>query len=97
VLWGGFLFTSIGALVSLGALSSELFPTAYRSTAAGATAIVATVSGVLSLVVHGWLLPFAGSPWLAVTLLLTLLFLAAPLVLLLPETGGRALEEIAPE
>lgn len=95
--WAGLLFTSIGATVTLSALSSELFPTAYRSTAAGATALVATLGSASSLLLHGLLLNIVASPWTAVSLLAPLLLLAPVLILYLPETSGRSLEEIAPE
>lgn len=95
--WAGLLFTSVGATVALSALSSELFPTVYRSTATGALAVVATLGGALSLLLHGFLWPVLGSPWSAVSGL-ALLILAAPLLILcLPETSGRPLEEIALE
>lgn len=97
LLWAGLLFTSVGAGVSLGTLSTELFPTSYRSTAAGATAVLATVCGALSLVVHGLLFNATGSPWRAVSGLALLILLAPFLLLRLPETSGRTLEEIAPE
>lgn len=95
--WAGLLFTSIGATVTLSALSSELFPTAYRSTAAGAMAVIATISGALSLLVHGFLRQVVGSPWSAVSLLALLLLFTPLLIAYLPETSGRPLEEIAPE
>lgn len=95
--WAGLLFTSIGATVTLNALSSELFPTAYRSTATGATALVATLGGAASLLLHGLLLNIIASPWTAVSLLALLILLAPLLLLSLPETSGRSLEEIAPE
>lgn len=95
--WAGLLFTSIGATVTVSALSSELFPTANRSTAAGAMAVIATMSGAMSLLAHGLIQQVIDSPWSAVGLL-ALLILPAPLLIgYLPETSGRALEEIAPE
>lgn len=95
--WAGLLFTSIGATVTLSALSSELFPTAYRSTAAGAMAVLATISGAMSLLAHSFLRQVVGSPWSAVSLLALLLLLTPLLIAYLPETSGRSLEEIAPE
>lgn len=93
--WAGLLFTSIGAMVTLSALSSELFPTAYRSTAAGAMTALATISGALSLLAHGLLRQVVVSPWSAVSLLALLLLFAPFLIAYLPETSGRTLEEIA--
>lgn len=95
--WAGWLFTSIGATVTLGALSSELFPTTYRATAAGAMAVIATISGAMSLLAHGLLRQAVGSPWSAVSLLALLIVWAPLLIGCLPETSGRTLEEIAPE
>lgn len=95
--WAGLLFTSIGATVTLSALSSELFPTAYRSTAAGAMTVVATLGGALSLLAHGLILETVASPWNAVSLLALLILVAPLLILYLPETSGRMLEEIAPD
>jgi hypothetical protein len=60
-------------------------------------AMVATVTGSLSLVLHGILFQALGSSWTAVSLLAALVLLAPALVTLLPETSGRTLEEIAPE
>lgn len=97
ILWAGMLFTGVGLGVTLSAYSAELFPTDYRATATGATAVIAAVGGVLSLTLHSWLLPLTGSPWLAVSLLTLLVFVAPLLLLGLPETSGRTLEEIAPE
>lgn len=94
--WSGLLFTSIGVTVTLSALGSELFPTTYRSTATGVLALIATVSGATSLLLHDALRQTVGSPWLAVNWLALLILLTPPFLLLLPETSGRSLEEIAP-
>ena len=83
--------------VALGTLSTELFPTSYRSTATGATSVVATTFGALSLVAHNQLSGMVSSPWQAISWLAVLLLLAPFFVLLLPETSGRTLEEIASE
>lgn len=95
--WAGLLFSGVGATVVLSATSGELFPTAYRATATGTTAILATVSGSLSLATHGQLVGVGISPWLAIPLLALLLWLAPLFIVLMPETSGRSLEEIAPE
>lgn len=97
VWWAGLLFTSIGVGVALGTFRAELFPTSYRSTATGATAVLATLGGALSLVLHGRLIGSIGSPWPAIGLMGFLILGAPLLVLLLPETNRRTLEEIAPE
>ncbi|MFN8486743.1 MAG: MFS transporter [Caldilineaceae bacterium] len=97
LLWAAMLFTSVGAGVALGTLRAELFPTAYRSTATGVMAVLATLGGAMSLALHSQLVNHHYSPWSALSLL-ALLMLGAPLLLpLLPETSQRRLEEIAPE
>lgn len=105
IFWAGLLFSSIGATVILSATSGELFSTSYRATASGTMTVLATMSGSLSLAVHGQLVrsqlsPLLStqlSPWSAISWLALILFVAPLLVLRLPETSGRTLEEIAPE
>jgi putative MFS transporter len=83
--------------VLFGALGSELFPTSYRSTASGVRAATATLGGSAGLWLESWLYPLAGSHAAAITWMLCLSWIA-PLVvvLLLPETARRELEEISP-
>lgn len=95
--WAAMLFTSVGASVALGTLRIELFPTAYRSTANGAMAVLATLGGAMSLALHSQLVGHHYSPWSAIGFL-ALLMLGTPLfMVLLPETSQRRLEEIAQE
>ena len=77
---------------------AELFPTSYRSTAAGARGIVATVGAALGLVLESVLYRASGSHWTATSLLM-LSAGAGPFIVAFafPETAGRSLEEIAPE
>jgi putative MFS transporter len=93
------LFTSCGVAIDVlfGALGSELFPTSYRSTASGVRAAVGTVGGALGLLLESLLYPLTGSHSGAITWMLALAWIA-PLVvlLLLPETARRELEEISP-
>jgi len=96
-LWAAMLFTSVGAGVALGTLRAELFPTAYRSTATGSMAVLATLAGAASLTLHSHLVSRHYSPWSAISFL-ALLMLGAPCLMpFLPETSQRRLEEIAPE
>ena len=83
--------------VLFGALGSELFPTSYRSTASGVRSAVGTVGGSAGLWLEGWLYPMAGSHAEAITWMLGLAWIAPVVVLLLlPETARRELEDIAP-
>jgi putative MFS transporter len=93
------IFVSIGFLVVLhGALATELFPTALRSTAAGMREAVGTVGSSLGLWIVGLLYAVTGSHAASNTWLLVLTPIAPLAVLLfLPETAARELEEIAPD
>ncbi len=95
--WAAFLFTNMGAGVALSTMRAELFPTSYRSTAAGAAAVLATLGGALSLALHGQIVERTGSPWTAISWLALFVCLAPLLIFPLPETSGRTLEEISPE
>jgi len=95
--WTAFLFTNIGAGVALSTMRAELFPTSYRSTAAGAAVVLATLGGALSLALHGQIVAYTGSPWAAISWLALFVCLAPLLIFPLPETSGRTLEEISPE
>lgn len=97
VIWAMMLFGMMGVGVSIETLGAELFPTSYRSTAAGARALVAASGTVVSLTAHGYIFSLVGSQWRAVTVLAMVVFVTPLLVLWLPETSGRTLDEIAPE
>jgi MFS family permease len=91
------LFGMMGINVSVDTMSTELYPTSYRSTAAGARAIVAALGAALSQVVHGLIFGFVGSQWTAVSIMSIFIFLTPFIVARLPETSGRSLDETAPE
>ena len=96
--WGLMVMTLTMVLVLFSALGSELFPTSYRSTASGVRAAVATLGAALGLWVEARLYPLAGSHGAAITWMLVTTPLA-PLILILsvPETAVRELEDISPE
>jgi putative MFS transporter len=84
----------LGLDVMLSALGSELFPTAYRSTASAARAVTATLGAALGLAMEGVLYARLGSHAAAIAWMLVPL-LAVPFALArLPETARRELEEI---
>ncbi len=84
--------------VSMEAMRKELFPTSYRSTVAGVSAMIAAIGGVLGLWAHGRLFDLMGDQWAAVSVLAAL-GIVVPFVVLftLPETNRRSLEDISPE
>ena len=97
-LWIAMVFVAMGHDVLQQSFGAELFPTSYRSTAAGARGIVATVGAALGLVLESVLYRASGSHWTATSLLM-LSAGAGPFIVAFafPETAGRSLEEIAPE
>ena len=96
--WVLMIFTLLGVNVVLAAYGSELFPTSYRSTAAGVRIIIATVGGSIGLMLESILYGVYQSHWPAIsTLVLIMLFAPVLVALVFPETSGRTLEDIAPE
>jgi putative MFS transporter len=97
-LWVAMTFCGMAGNVLLRTFATELFPTSYRSTAAGALAVVTTLGAVLGLSAESLLFGLFGSHWQAISVLV-LFALAGPFVVgvALPETSGRPLEEISPE
>ena len=96
--WVLMVFTLLGVNVVLAAYGAELFPTSYRSTAAGARVIIATVGGSIGLMLESVLYGVYQSHWPAIsTLVACMLFTPLLVALVFPETSGRALEDIAPE
>lgn len=96
--WGLMVMSVTTVLVLFAALGSELFPTSYRSTASGARAVIATLGAAGGLWLQGQLFAHFGSHAAAISSMLVLMPVA-PLVILLflPETANRELEEVSPE
>jgi putative MFS transporter len=96
ILWIGWLFCDQAGVTVTNAYSAELFPTAFRSAAAGALYVARYGGGALGLLGEGMLYAVTGSHWTAIRILtLCWLFTAALMYLLFPETARRELEEIA--
>ena len=95
ILWIGWLFCDQAGVTVSNAYSAELFPTAFRSAAAGALYVARYSGGALGLLGEGMLYGVMGSHWAAIRMLtLCWLFTAALMYLLFPETARRELEEI---
>jgi MFS family permease len=90
-------FFDIAAGMILSAYSAELFPTSYRSTAGSALAVAGTTGGALGLFLEGVLFNLTGSHAHAICYLTIFWIISPALMLLLPETSGRELEEISPD
>ena len=89
---------SIGGIMVLHTtLATELFPTAFRSTAAGVREAVATVGASAGLWILGLLYGATGSHAASITWILLVTPIAPIVLLFVPETARRELEEIAPD
>lgn len=96
--WIGALFTYFASEVTLSALGSELFPTSYRSTSAAARGVINVTASIAGLAAESALYALVGSHALAIVILLAAAPLAIiPVLLFLPETARRSLDEISPE
>jgi MFS family permease len=96
LLWIGWLFCDQAGMTVTSAYSAELFPTAFRSAAAGALYVARYAGGALGLLGEGMLYGMVGSHWAAIRMLtLCWLFTAVLMYLVFPETARRELEEIA--
>jgi MFS family permease len=92
------LMLSMGGIQVLHiALATELFPTAFRSTAAGIREAVGTLGASMGLVILSSLYGATSSHSISITWLLVLTPIAPIILLFVPETAGRELEEIAPD
>lgn len=99
VCWVAMMFCLVAVDVLFGALGSELFPTAFRSTASSIRALAWTLGGSIGLLLEGALFGVAGESHGEVLTAMLPVALLAPLVVWfgLPETAARELEEIAPD
>lgn len=97
--WVMMMFCLVAADVLFGALGSELFPTAYRSTASSIRALAWTLGGSIGLLVEGALFGVVGDTHGQVLTVMLAVIWIPPIVIWLgiPETAARELEEIAPD
>lgn len=97
--WVVMMFCFVAVDVLFGVLGSELFPTAYRSTASSVRALAWTLGGSLGLALEGALLGVLGDSHAEVITAMLAVAWIPPLLLFwaIPETAARELEEIAPD
>jgi len=95
VCWIVLVFITTGGNTIVRALSTELFPTSSRSTAAGSLTLFETLGAVAGLYMVTALTPEGTSIAGAVRFIVCTTLVGAVLVLLLPETARRELEDIS--
>jgi MFS family permease len=93
--WIPAVFVTQGGNTMIRALSTELFPTSSRGTATGWLMLLETGGAALALAAITQLTPEGASVVPAVTALCFLTLAAALVVLFLPETANRELEQIS--
>jgi len=91
----GMVFLEAGAAVAINALGTELFPTRVRATAKAWITNAGIIGAMLGLAAVGAASAAFGGAQVVIARLAIAPALAAPLLLLLPETGGRELETLA--
>ena len=94
--WTLLVFAFMGGNVIVRALSSELFPTSHRGTSTGVLVLLETLGAATGFGLLG-LQQQAGDLAFWITLLSNGSLLAGLILLALPETGRRELEEISSE
>jgi putative MFS transporter len=93
--WIVLVFVTTGGNTIVRALSAELFPTSSRSTAAGLLTLFETIGAVAGLSMITVLTPEGQSIAGAVRFIVCVTLVGGLLVLLLPETAQRELEDIS--
>jgi MFS family permease len=95
--WVPLVFSLTGTSTIERAVGSELFPTSYRGTASGWLQLSEAVGRSAGLSLVAWGTPAGGSNVPMICLVVFASLLAALVLLLLPETGSRELEEVSAE
>ena len=95
--WTAMVFLNMATGVMLRALTTELFPTAFRSAAGGTQALLETLGVVTGLAAYSRLMAHWDHQGLVVSLLAFTTLVSAAAIWLVPETARRELEQISQE
>ena len=95
--WTAMVFLNMAAGVMLRALTTELFPTAFRSAAGGTQAMLETLGVVSGLWLYSRVMDRLDDQELVIPLLSLATLVAAAAIWLVPETARRELEQISQE
>jgi MFS family permease len=97
LIWIPLVFTLTGGGTLMRALSTELFPTSYRGTASGWLQLFEAAGRSSGLFVLAWTTPEGASNTPMISVIVFASLAAGLIVLLVPETGRRELEDISDE
>lgn len=97
MLWAVSFFFSAATDTLFSALTTEIFPTAYRATISGLGSLFSAMGAALGLFLEGRLYDLLGGHGPAISLLLAGVVIMVGAVALLPEPAGKTLEEISDE
>jgi MFS family permease len=95
--WTAMVFSTMASGVMLRALTTELFPTAFRGAAGGTQAMLETLGVVTWLFLYSRAMEWLDSQEIVIPLLSLATIVAAAAVTLVPETARRELEQISDE
>ncbi len=95
--WTAMVFLNMAGGVMLRALTTELFPTAFRGAAGGTQAMLETLGVVTGLFLYSRGMEWLGNQEIVIPLLSLATLVAAAAVFLVPETARRELEQISDE
>jgi MFS family permease len=97
ILWVPLVFTLTGGSTILRALSTELFPTSFRGTASGFLMLAEALGRMGGLALLDWGTPEGSSNIPMIGAIAFTALIAGVIVLFVPETGRRELEEVSAE
>ena len=94
-LWAVSFFFSLATDTLFAALTTEIFPTAYRATISGLGSLFSAMGAALGLFLEGRLYDVLGGHGPAISVLLGGVVIMAAATTLLPEPAGKVLEDIS--
>jgi hypothetical protein len=94
-IWAVSFFFGLSTDTLFNALTTEIFPTAYRATISGLGSLFTAMGGALGLLLEGRLYDLLGGHGPAISALLIGVVVMVAAIAFLPEPAGKVLEEIS--
>ena len=94
-LWAVSFFFGLSTDTLFSALTTEIFPTAYRATISGLGSLFSAMGAAIGLLLEGRLYDLLGGHGPAISSLLIGIVVMVACVAFLPEPAGKILEEIS--